>query len=349
MPQQRKSRSTRASTLRELVVESDSSYSIVGSGTIQLNGTDSRADVAVRGGDHTIEADLVAFVDTTIDIAPGASLTVSDALIFNLVTLTKEGEGTLYLNGNTSSGSGQLDVHAGVLAGSGTVRGDLTAVGGIVAPGESIGTLDVNGDFALDPQATLQIEVGGGSDLLNVTGDATLAGDLEVVLAGGTQPQLGQQFLIMIAGSVTDLGLSLSGPHADNFELNVFSNTLILRSLFEGLAGDFNGNGIVDVADYALWRNTLGQNVSAGQGADGNGNGVVDQADYDLWKTNFGNSNSQSSNLSAVPEPSTGILILLTLLCKVAVTLRVTIAGGFGGRLGRWDANAPIAPQQHAR
>jgi subtilisin family serine protease len=54
------------------------------------------------------------------------------------------------------------------------------------------------------------------------------------------------------------------------------------------LAGDYNRDGIVDQADYNLWRKATGQTVTPYSGADGNGDGVVNQGDYDVWRTNFG-------------------------------------------------------------
>ena len=54
------------------------------------------------------------------------------------------------------------------------------------------------------------------------------------------------------------------------------------------LPGDYSCNGIVDAADYVLWRKTLGSSVSQFLGADGNGNGMVDPGDYDVWRANFG-------------------------------------------------------------
>jgi hypothetical protein len=54
------------------------------------------------------------------------------------------------------------------------------------------------------------------------------------------------------------------------------------------LFGDYNLNGIVDAADYTVWREALGANVVAYSSADGNGNGIVDQADYDVWTMHFG-------------------------------------------------------------
>jgi hypothetical protein len=58
---------------------------------------------------------------------------------------------------------------------------------------------------------------------------------------------------------------------------------------------DYNENGVVDAADYVLWRNTLSQQVQPGTGADGNGDGMVTTADYDLWRANFGSTGGNAS------------------------------------------------------
>src|SRR5262249_52200746 len=57
-----------------------------------------------------------------------------------------------------------------------------------------------------------------------------------------------------------------------------------------GLAGDFNGNGVVDAADYTVWRDHLGTSFNLhGNGDETGGSaGLVDQADYALWKAHFG-------------------------------------------------------------
>ena len=90
--------------------------------------------------------------------------------------------------------------------------------------------------------------------------------------------------------------------------------TTIVRTNLAGLAGDYNHNGVVDMADYVLWRDTLNQNVTPGSGADGNGNGIVDQSDYSVWRANFGTAagsgaGSGSLSTSSVPEPFSALLL----------------------------------------
>ncbi|WP_442484151.1 LamG-like jellyroll fold domain-containing protein [Aeoliella sp. SH292] len=84
------------------------------------------------------------------------------------------------------------------------------------------------------------------------------------------------------------------------------------------LQGDFNGDGIVNLADYTVWRDNLGAaNENALNGA-GSGNNVVDAADYALWKSQFGvgagGLASVTSGHSAVPEPGTIAVLASTML-----------------------------------
>jgi hypothetical protein len=84
--------------------------------------------------------------------------------------------------------------------------------------------------------------------------------------------------------------------------------------------GDYNGNGIVDAADYTVWRDTLGSTTDFR--ADGNGNGVVDAGDYDVWKMHYGEhagSGAGANATATVPEPVTLWLLItgiLTMLCR---------------------------------
>jgi hypothetical protein len=63
------------------------------------------------------------------------------------------------------------------------------------------------------------------------------------------------------------------------------------------LAGDYNFDGVVDAADYGVWRDT--SDATNDLRADGNGDGVVNQLDYGVWKTNFGSTLPASGGASA--------------------------------------------------
>jgi concanavalin A-like lectin/glucanase superfamily protein len=86
-----------------------------------------------------------------------------------------------------------------------------------------------------------------------------------------------------------------------------------IEALCGGAAGDYNGSGIVDAADYTVWRDSLGSTTNLA--ADGNQNGSIDSGDYDVWKANYGNhSGSGASANAAVPEPSTRWMLLVGIL-----------------------------------
>jgi len=73
-----------------------------------------------------------------------------------------------------------------------------------------------------------------------------------------------------------------------------------------GLAGDYNDNGVVDAADYVLWRKG---GPLANEVADP---GVASAADYMEWRARFGNSSGSGSVQfgagGAVPEPASLLL-----------------------------------------
>ncbi|MGB3287929.1 MAG: autotransporter domain-containing protein [Burkholderiaceae bacterium] len=125
--------------------------------------------------------------------------------------LTKRGAGVLRLTGaNTYAGpttvaggklvvNGSLASHvtvqpAGTLGGSGTVA--KVDNHGVVAPGNSVGTLTVAGDYTAYSGSAYELEIGpdGATDKLVVGGTATLAGTLR--LAGSHfRPNASYQFI----------------------------------------------------------------------------------------------------------------------------------------------------------
>jgi hypothetical protein len=77
----------------------------------------------------------------------------------------------------------------------------------------------------------------------------------------------------------------------------------------DGLPGDFNHDGKVDMSDLPIWQTTFGQ--TGNLDADANEDGVVDAADYTLWRDNLGRSDVGGAASAAVPEPASGLLMCL--------------------------------------
>jgi hypothetical protein len=116
------------------------------------------------------------------------------------------------------------------------------------------------------------------------------------------------------------------GTYADTFSANSNPtplydyNQLMYRldlseipDLFARLPGDYNRDGIVDGADYIVWRRAMqdGANLAA----DGSRNGVVDQADYDVWRAHYGATAASGAIVGqAVPEPPCGVLFAVVLV-----------------------------------
>jgi mannan endo-1,4-beta-mannosidase len=74
-----------------------------------------------------------------------------------------------------------------------------------------------------------------------------------------------------------------------------------------GVAGDYNKDGVVDAADYVVWRKLSGQ-TGWGLAADSDLNGRIDAADLAFWKSRFGL--SSGSRAATVPESASLLLLL---------------------------------------
>lgn len=81
-----------------------------------------------------------------------------------------------------------------------------------------------------------------------------------------------------------------------------------------GIPGDYNQNGVVDAADYVVWRNALGTAVALPNEGSGVTPGSVTVEDYNFWRSKFGNTSGAGSVAgAAVPEPACWTLALLAI------------------------------------
>jgi hypothetical protein len=243
--------------------------------------------------------------------------------------------GSLNANGNVTIDGGLLQIGAGsnvivaaaksmtlvnggTLKGSGNVTGSVINTSGVVEPGNSPGTLSITGNYTQAILGQLVTELASATtfDRLVATDSVSIAGIFHVDLLGGFVPQIGNVFqIISSSGIVTGKFGSASLPTLTgaNWQLRYSPNSVLLQV---ALVGDYNFNGVVDAADYVVWRKSLGQ-VGIGLLADGNRNGQIDTGDYSVWRSHVGQipgsgSGTGISANAAVPEPSTLLLMILT-------------------------------------
>jgi hypothetical protein len=95
-----------------------------------------------------------------------------------------------------------------------------------------------------------------------------------------------------------------------------------IRGFLSYVLGDYSDNGIVDAADYVMWRKTL---TITGEGlkADSNNDNVINQDDYTAWRQNFGHFGLSSSpgsgavSTATIPEPRALTLVAFALLVPI--------------------------------
>ena len=295
------------------------SYVIAGQGIVNLSESSGNdlPSIVNNQGSHELQARVRLNANTDVNVASGSSLEFNHRLDLGGNTLTKTGTGILAINSNLVSGGGTVICQEGTCSGSGTVSGDLNNSGGTISPGNSPGVLTVDGDYTQGAGGTLAIELAGTSpgdeyDRLVVNGQANLEGTLAVTLLDSFTPLDGHTFDILDFNSVSGDFDSLNLPGGFDWNWDVNTGVLSVGSVVGGLAGDFDGNGVVDAADYTIYMDNLGGD-SAVLGGNGSGGSTVGQADYLVWKSSFGNTSGSGSS-AAIPEPSVVSLLLLAIV-----------------------------------
>jgi uncharacterized protein YjbI with pentapeptide repeats len=81
-----------------------------------------------------------------------------------------------------------------------------------------------------------------------------------------------------------------------------------------GLAGDFNGDGVVDAADLAQWQGDFATN----DGSDADLDGDSDGADFLTWQRLLGQGASAVTTTAPVPEPESAVAFALGIVLVTA-------------------------------
>jgi outer membrane autotransporter protein len=164
-----------------------------GPGHLDLRGNNSVDGFQVSDGTLTLSAENQVYAATLVDggvlnINATGRLTGADLRVDSGSSIVNG----LVIGNVLIGGSGRL-------SGSGKLQGDTT-VAGTIAPGNSIGTLTIDGNYVQTSTGVYAAELAPGerSDLLRVTGAASLDGTLAALPEPGVY-YLGEQFTILQA------------------------------------------------------------------------------------------------------------------------------------------------------
>jgi outer membrane autotransporter protein len=165
---------------------------------------------------------------------------------------------------------GSTRVSGGILSGTGTLGNTRVEAGGTAAPGNSIGTLNVN-NISFAPDSTYQVEVNaaGDADLIAAAGEAAIAGGTVAVLAeaGDYAPSTSYTILTAAGGvsgefdSVTS-NLAFLQPSLTYNPGRVVLTLMRNEVEFDALVGTFNQNaagaGVAGLGAGAIQNALLG-------------------------------------------------------------------------------------------
>lgn len=311
-----------------------------GSGEILLNQT---------GNAALLEADGASITQTATHTIRGTGQ-IDATLFVNHGTVTGTGIiNSEVHNDGTMSSIGEINgyvINQGTLAGTfasspvkinDTLTGDgplaFIQINGTHSPGTATAAITATGLYAVSGTGTLNIEIGGTTpgtdfdrivvvpDAMMTTNQALIDGTLLVRLvdSGGGLfvPTVGDTFQIVSAGTrsgtfATEDLPKVAGGRGLSWQVHYNPGDVTLELAF-ALTGDYNGNGLVDAADYSVWRDSYGQ-MGAGLAADGDGDQVIDDDDFDVWKSQFGQvapgAGRGSLGNTTVPEPEASMLLV---------------------------------------
>lgn len=122
---------------------------------------------------------------------------------------------------------------------------------------------------------------------------------------------------LSISDDLKTLSFQFSASSTQMFNIRLITAQV---SLVPATSGDYNGDGVVNLADYTVWRDSFGQSGPS-LAADGNGDQKVDAADYQVWKLHFG-MQAGDQGAATVAEPASLYLGCLTLLGTVGLAIR---------------------------
>lgn len=172
---------------------------LVGIGAIGLPGSEPNLQ------SFTVQGILLTAAEQVLSVAVPNAMFVNEGLVDVVAQSYLLSKGSFVQRGEHASlhvdgylNAPHLVITGGTVSGVGVIKGNVELQGGKLSPGNSPGTLRIDGNLLMGTDALLAIELGlSDQDLLVVTGRAELSGKLLLSLATGAK--LGDSFEILSA------------------------------------------------------------------------------------------------------------------------------------------------------
>ena len=279
------------------------------------------ATVIISSGDAQLSGN--SLLDTPVNLSASGSLAIIDGDSTFTSEVNQEGTFEIATGANATFSE---NFFGNSILGEGTARFEDT-----VKPNQISSPLNIAGNAELGSTAELEIAIGGTTsteyDQVSVGNSLTLGGVLGISLidlgTGLFAPTVGDEFQLLSASSISGTFDEVHLPFISNKQQWQLVQTTTELSLRLVDRGDYNGDGVIDAADYTVWRDSLG-NHGQHLPADGNGDGVISLDDYNQWTSGMFDS-STLSQATSVPEPASSIIFIAgNCLLAIGYTSRLT-------------------------
>jgi autotransporter-associated beta strand protein len=190
------------------------------------------------------------------------------------------------------------DLVASIIAGTFTISGIVSGQGDITKRGAGTlaltGAISYTGDTVVE-EGTLRIHQPSLSDAADVY--LSTGAFIHLNVTSG-QDVVDSLFIDGVSQPAGIWGAVGSSAPFTSPQIVGAGRLQVTTFIAPPLAGDFNADGVVDAADYVVWRKDA----------------TSTQAAYDVWQANFGRTagSGASNSATAVPEPCSLILLLFT-------------------------------------
>ena len=167
--------------------------------------------------------------------------------------------GATQLSTGALTSSQTMNFNGGELRGSGSIAANISNGGATVMPGDSAGTMTINGTYTQSADGVLNIEIGGTGqgtqfDYLQVSGNVSLAGALILGRIDDFSPAANHAFEIVTGNSVSGEFALITGTSAGGnglFLAPTYPGASVILTLKDGtpVIGpapiSFNGGGLM--------------------------------------------------------------------------------------------------------